>query len=139
MSNSLLPITKLVLAVSAVTQFVFGLAMVFAPDLANSFLWPPPFDPWPVLTLRYQGVLFLAMSLGAASALRENDWRAGRVYLVIAGPYVALCVVLAILAAATPPGVPLIMWLYVFLSIIYLPLVAYVWRQESAAAIESGA
>lgn len=134
MNSSLLPWTKLLLAVSGLTQFVFGLVMIVATGLVNSFFWPPPFEPVPDLSLRYLGVLYLAMALGAAYALAKNDWRTARTYLVIAGPYVALCLTLAFLAAITPPGVPLVMWLYVFLSILYLPQVVWVWRQQSTVA-----
>lgn len=134
MNNSILPLTKLVLALSAVTQTVFGLVMMFVPGLVNNVFWSSPFEAVPAISLRYQGVLYLAMALGAAYALIQDDRMAARTYLVIAGPYVVLCVLLAIIAAVTPPGVPPIMWLYVGLSALYLPLAAYVWRQESVRA-----
>jgi hypothetical protein len=31
-------------------------------------------------------------------------------------------------------GVPLIIWLYVLLSVLYIPAVVWAWRQESARA-----
>ena len=130
----LLPLTKLTLAVSALVQFVFGAADLFAKPLVDAFLWPPPLEAWPTLALQYNGALYLASALGAAYALSQDHWYAARTYLAIAGPYNALSIVLALLAAATPPGIPPIMWLYVVLALVYVPVVAWVWSRESARA-----
>jgi hypothetical protein len=39
--------------------------------------------------------------------------------------------VLAVLATAAASGVPLVLWLYVVLSALYLPAVAFAWLQQS--------
>ena len=132
--GGLLPLTKLVLAVSAVVQLIFGAADLFAKPLVDTLLWPPPLEPWPVVALQYNGALYLASALGAAYALRQDSWVAARTYLAIAGPYNALSIVLALLAATAPRGIPLIMWVYVVLAVIYVPLVAFVWTRESRAS-----
>jgi hypothetical protein len=58
-------------------------------------------------------------------------------YLAINGPFVAISVVLTLLAARTPPGLPLILQLYIVLALLYTPQVLWVWRQESARATQS--
>jgi low temperature requirement protein LtrA len=97
----------------------------------NSVFLPPPLEPSGVLVYHYFGGLYLANAFGAAYARRQNNWIAARTYLAISELFIALSVVFTILAAVTPPGVPAIVWLYVFLSILYLPGVAYAWMQES--------
>lgn len=131
MNTSLLPWTKIVLVVSAVVQLVFGLLAVLSPSLMNSVFLPPPLEPSGVLVYHYFGGLYLANSLGAMFALYQNNWIAARTYLAISGPFIALSVIFTLLAAVTLPGVPSIVWLYVFLSIIYLPSVLRAWQQES--------
>jgi hypothetical protein len=39
--------------------------------------------------------------------------------------------VVAVLVTAANPGVPFILWLYVFLSALYLPAVIIAWRAQS--------
>lgn len=128
----LLPFTRLVLGVSAVVQLVFGLADLFAKPLVDAFLWPPPLEPWPLLALQFNGALYVACALGAAYALRQDTWVAARTFLLIGGSYNAFSIALALLAAATPPGIPPIVWLYLVLALIYVPAVAYAWRREAA-------
>lgn len=137
MNKSLMPFTKLVLAVSALTQTIFGLEGILTPELVRSLTWPPPFEPIPSLWLRYDGATFIAMALGAAFAFRQNNWLTARTYLVIAGPMVLMQIILTVLASLTPPGVPPIGWLYLLLAIIYVPAVIYVWRKESARATQT--
>ncbi len=87
MNKSLLPWTRLVLVVSALVQGIFALIGLLTPDVMHRLLWPPPFQPVPVLWIRYDAVLYLAMSLGAAYALLQNSWVAARAYLAIASLY----------------------------------------------------
>src|SRR5262245_22986289 len=116
MNQRLLPLTRLVLGVSAATQLIFGLAGLAAPAFVRMFLYLPPLEPTPILAIQYFGAFYLASCLGAMLALRENTWSAARTYLIIAGPFVALSLILTFLAAITPPGVPLVMWAYMALS-----------------------
>ncbi len=71
------------------------------------------------------------------NVLYQNNWIAAQTYLAISGPFIALNVIFTVLAAVTPPGVPAIVWLYVLLSVIYLPVVAWAWRQESTRASQA--
>ena len=131
--ESLMTWTKVVLATSAVVQFVFGAAALLSSSLWNSVFMPAPLTPsQPALLLQYFGWLFLTNCFGAAYAFRQDNWIAARMYLAIAGPFVAGSVVLTLLAAVTPPGIPLILWLYIVLALLYVPQVIWVWRQESA-------
>lgn len=132
MNKSLLPLTRLVLIVTTVVLFVFGLSWLVAPGFVNSVLWPPPFQPIPPLWLRYDAALYLALSAGGAFTLRQNTWIAARTYLGITGPYIAFNIVLTLVAAATPPGVPPVMWAYLALAVVYLPTVVWVWLKEMA-------
>ncbi len=134
MEKTLLPLTKLVLAVSAIVQIISGLVGLLGAELARSILYPPPLTPVPVLAMQYVGAFYLANALGAASALRQNEWHAARTYLIIAGTFVAISLIVTLVSALTPPGLPAIFWLFIALSLIYLPLVAWAWRQESARA-----
>jgi hypothetical protein len=132
-SSTLMTWTKVVLIISAVTQFAFGAGALFSESLWNSFFMPAPLPPSsPLLLLQYFGALFLANSIGAAYAYRQDIWPAARTYLLMAGLFVGASVVLTLMAALTPPGIPLILWLYLFLAGTYLPQVVYVWLQETA-------
>ena len=133
MKQPLLRWTKVVLATSAVVQFIFGAAALFSQSLWNSLFMPLPLPPsGPPLLLQFFGLLFLTNSLGAAYALIQDNWIAARMYLAINGPFVALSILVTILAALTPPGIPLILYLYILLALLYTPQVVWVWRQESA-------
>jgi hypothetical protein len=133
--TTLLPLSKFLLAVSALTQFVFALPSMFAPSFVNTVSFPPPFEPQSAFWLRYAAIAYIAMGLGAAYALWRNSWAAGRAYLVVGGSYNLMAIVLTALAAVTPPGVPSIAFLYIVLAIIYLVLVAFAWRQQSAREV----
>lgn len=137
MKPSLMRWTKVVLATSAVVQFIFGVVALFSPALWNSVFMPPPLSPsGPPLLLQYFGLLFLTNSLGAAYALLQNNWIAARMYLAINGPFVAISILLTGLEALTPPGIPLILQLYILLALLYTPQVIWVWRQESARHVQ---
>ena len=130
--------TKIVLATSTVVQLIFGAAALFSSALWNSVFMPPPLPPsGPPLLLQYFGLLFLTNSVGAAYALVQNRWVAARMYLAINGPFVAISIVLTLLAALTPPGIPLILQLYIVLALLYTPQVLWVWRQEAAREAQS--
>ena len=132
MNKPLLPLTRLVLTVSAIVLTVFGLELLFAPRSIHNITWPPPFEPVPPVWMHYDGATWIALAVGALYSLRQNNWLTARTYLVIAGLMVALQVIVTVITAITPPGVPAIVWLYFLLAIIYLPIVFVVWRQESA-------
>jgi len=85
-----------------------------------------------VLWLRFDGAVYIAMGLGALYALYQNSWSAARAFLVIGASYVAISTVLSILAIVTPPGAPLMLWVYVVLALMYLPLVVIAWVRQSA-------
>jgi uncharacterized protein YjeT (DUF2065 family) len=129
-SAHLQPITRLVLAVSAVVQLVMGVVAFFAPALARSLLSTQQFAP--DLALQYIGALYLGNCLAAIYAYRQDNWVAARTYLASAGSFVAIALLLTLaFALTTARGVAPITWIYVLLSIAYLPLLAWVWRQES--------
>lgn len=128
---SLLPFTKLVLIVSAVVQLVFGVVGVFFVDLWNGFFWTAPLAPWPPEAAHFAFINYLGGAIAAAYALNQGSWPGARVYFVYSFSYVAMSLAVALITAANP-GVPLIMWLYVLLSAIYLPAVIWAWRKESA-------
>ena len=129
--HPLLGFTRLVLLVSAVVQAAFGVACVFFPSFMNSVALPDPLPPSSDLVYQYFGALFLTNALGAVYALRQNRWAAARLYLIIAGSFVALSVALTLAAAVGEPGVPWTVWLYVGLAALYLPSVAYTLGKES--------
>jgi hypothetical protein len=105
--------------------------MIFALDFVRSLLTPVTDPNGPALTVQYFGVMYVASGFAAAYAFAKNRWPEARAYLAFAGPYVLLSLVLTLYAAATM-GVTVISWLYVILSVIYLPIVLWTWRRESA-------
>ena len=72
----------------------------------------------------------IATAIAAAYALYQGRWSGARVYFAFSFPYIVLSVIVTLITAANP-GVPAILWLYVLLSVIYLPAVAYAWMQQS--------
>lgn len=128
--EALLPFTRLVLAVSAVVQLVFGVVGLFFTDLWNSLFWTAPLAPWPKEVANFAFLNYLATAIAAAYALYQGKWTGARVYFAFAFPYIVMSLAIALLTAANP-GVPAIMWVYVLLSVLYLPAVAYAWVSQS--------
>jgi hypothetical protein len=132
-NNSLLPFTRLVLAVSAAVQLIFGLVGFFFTDLWNGLFWTAPLSPWPNEVADFAFLNYLATAVAAAYALKQGTWQGARVYFAFAFPYIILSVIVTLMTAANT-GVPAIMWLYVFLSALYLPAVIYAWQQQSRSS-----
>jgi hypothetical protein len=124
------PFTKLVLLVSAVVQLVFGLTGLVFTDLWNGLFWTAPLSPWPYDVAHFAFLNYLATAIAAAFALYQGTWGGARVYFAFSFPYIVMSVV-AVLVTAANPGVPFILWLYVFLSALYLPAVIIAWRAQS--------
>lgn len=128
--GALLPFTRLVLAVSAAVQLVFGVVGLLFTDLWNSFFWTAPLAPWPREVATFAFLNYIATAVAAAYALYQGKWSGARVYFAFSFPYIVMSVI-AVLVTAASPGVPTIMWLYVLLSVLYLPAVAYAWASQS--------
>src|SRR6266496_2078076 len=128
-TTSLLFLTKLVLVVSAVVQAVMALAGFVAPDFTRTVLSPSTQSP--TVAIYYVAGFYLAGAVGAFYALRQNEWVAARTYLASAFVLIAAFLIITIIGLLTPPGVQPVSWLYVLLSVLYLPVVGWVWRQES--------
>jgi hypothetical protein len=126
----LFPLTRVVLVVSAVVQAVMALAGFVAPDLTRAVLSPSAQTP--TIAIYYVAGFYLAGAVGALYAFRQNNWIAARTYLAGAFALIGAFVIITIIGLLTPPGAQPISWLYVLLSALYLPVVAWVWRQESA-------
>ena len=129
-TDALLPFTRLVLVVSAVVQLVFGVVGLFFVPLWNSVFWTAPLPTWPDAAMHFASLNYLATAVAALYALQRGTWESARTYFAFSFPYIVLSVIIALITAANP-GVPMIMWLYVLLSILYLPAVIYVWRSQS--------
>ncbi|MBX3081999.1 MAG: hypothetical protein KF716_10235 [Anaerolineae bacterium] len=129
-SGGLLPFTRLVLIVSAVVQLIFGAVGLFLVPLWNSFFWTSPLPAWPDAAMHFASLNYLATAIAALYALQRGTWESARTYFAFSFPYIILSVIIALITAADP-GVPTIMWLYVLLSVLYLPAVAYAWRSQA--------
>lgn len=127
---SLLPFTRLVLIVSVVVQLVFGIIGEFFISLLNGVLWTAPLPPWPPEVAHYAFINYLGGAVAAAYALYQDSWSGARVYFAYSFSYIAMGLVVNIITAINP-GVPPIIWLYVLLSVLYLPAVAFAWFRQS--------
>jgi hypothetical protein len=127
--QTLLPFTKLVLLVSAVVQLTFGVVGLFLTDLWNGLFWTAPLAAWPDEVARFAFLNYLATAIAAGYALYQGRWSGARVYFAFSFPYIVMSVI-AVLVTAANPGVPPILWLYVVLSALYLPAVAYAWLKQ---------
>jgi hypothetical protein len=134
MNRPPLPITRFLVVVSAVVPLVFASVMITSPALANSLIWPAPFEPVPAVAQLYVAMSYLSLTIGGFYALSRNTWEAAKAYLSVAGTYVALSLVLSLVVALTPPGVPLVVWLYVVLAALHSAVLVVAWRQESGRA-----
>ena len=134
MKNSLLLLTRFVVAVSGVVNLILSLIGLLAPSLINTLLWSPPFEPLPALWIRFAVTVGVMLALGAAYVLKQDNWMAAHTYLGMTGAMVALQVIVTVSAAVTPPGAPTIAWVYVVLGLIYLPIVVWAWSQQAAQA-----
>jgi hypothetical protein len=54
-------------------------------------------------------------------------------FLAVTGTYNALSLVVSLFLAVTPPGIPVIVWLYVVLAIIYLVMLYLAWQRQNAS------
>jgi hypothetical protein len=129
--GSLLPFTRLVLIVSAVVQLLFGLIGEFSIGLWNGLFWTAPLAPWPPEVAHFAFLNYLGGAVAAAYAVYQDSWPGARVYFAYSASYIAMSMIVSIMTAVTI-GVPLIIWLYVLLSVLYLPAVIWAWRQEAA-------
>jgi hypothetical protein len=136
-NNPLLPFTKLVLVVSVTVQFIFAICMFF-PDLWHSLLWPPPLPQIPDVARWFQAVNYLGTAVAAAYALYRGTWAGAQVYFAFSFPYNAMAIIVSLIAAITN-GIPLIMWLYVLLAVLYLPIVSFTWVRQSRTVSPRGA
>lgn len=127
MTNGLAPFTKLVLGVTAAVQFIMALAGFLAPDLTRALLSPSTNTSQ--IAIQYVAAFYLAGAAAALFALYQNDWIAARTYLLNAVIFVALAIVVTVLNLGS--GLSVISYAYLALSIIYVPVIAYVWMHES--------
>jgi hypothetical protein len=128
-NNPVLPFTKLVLAVSATVQVIFAVCMFF-PDLWHSLLWPPPLPQMSDVVRWFQAINYLGTAVAAVYALYQGTWTGAQVYFAFSFTYNAMAIIVSLIAAITN-GVPLIMWLYVFLAVLYLSIVTFTWVRQS--------
>jgi len=128
--TSLLPLTKFVLVVSTVVQVIMALAALLVPDLTRTLLSPSADSP--IIGIQYVGGFYLAGAVTAAFAFQQDKWIAARTYLAGAFVLIAAFTLITLAGLFTIPGLNPISWVYALLSFIFLPLVAIVWRQESA-------
>jgi Na+-driven multidrug efflux pump len=128
--GDLLPFPRLVLVVSAVVQFIFGAVCLFLPGLWHGFFWPPPLHQIPDVAREYAAINYLGTTIAAIYALYQGTGDGAHVYFAFSFPYNAMAIIVA-LTAAFSTGIPLIMWLYVLLAVLYLPAVALAWVRQS--------
>jgi hypothetical protein len=123
------PLTRFVVAMSALVPLVFSIPLLFAPGFWNDTVLPEPLAPTAEETLRYVAAAYLSLTAGGLYALVRNDWRVAQGFLACAAPYVALALVVSLVNAASP-GVPSVVWLYVVLAAAYIVLTPIVWRRQ---------
>lgn len=131
-SDSLTPFTRLVLGVSAAVQVIFAICMLF-PDLWHSLFWPPPLPQVPDVVREFSAINYLATAIAAASALYRGTWTGAQVYFAFSIPYNAMAIIVSLITAAGR-GIPVIMWLYVLLAVLYVLIGAFVWMRQSPSA-----
>ena len=131
-----LHLTRYVLITGITGHLLFGVVTLFLPQLIHHYLWPPPLEQVPDLWLRYDAAVDLALAFSGIYALLQNNWIAARTFLFMSGGYVALLFVVTIVFLLTVHGRPLMIWLYILLGLLYLPLILVTWRQESARTRE---
>ena len=131
-NRALSNLTRFTLLAGAAGQLIMGSITLFAPEIIHKYLWPPPLDQVPDLWLRYDAVVDLALALGGIYALRQNDWTAARTFLFTSTGYVALLFAVTISLLLSVPDQPPVIWLYVLIALLYLPLTFATWRRESA-------
>jgi hypothetical protein len=125
-------LTRYVLITGITGHSMTAVVALFLPQLIHQYLWPPPLEQVPDLWLRFDGAVDLALACGGIYALLQNSWTAGRTFLFTSGGYVAFLFVATLIFLLTVPDQPLVLWLYILLAFLYLPLILVAWRQESA-------
>jgi hypothetical protein len=128
-NNLLLPVTKLVLGVSVTVQVIFAVWLFFQ-DLWHSLLWPPPLPQMPDVARWFQAINYLGTAIAAVYALYQGTWTGAQVYFAFSFTYNAMAIIVSLITAFTN-GIPLIMWLYVLLAVLYLLIVAFTWMRQS--------
>ena len=72
----------------------------------------------------------LELDIAAVYALYQGTWTGAQVYFAFSFTYNAMAIIVSLIAAITN-GIPLIMWLYVLLAVLYLLIVAFTWMRQS--------
>jgi hypothetical protein len=109
-----------------------ALAGFLAPDFTRAVLSPSTQSP--TIAIQYVAGFYFAGAVGAAYALRQGTWVAARTYLASALALIGIFTLVTIVGLLTPPGLRPTSWVYVLLSLLYLPTVAWAWRLEAARA-----
>ena len=136
-NRSLSSLTRFTLLVGIAGHLTFGMITLFLPQIIHKYLWPPPLEAVPDLWLRYDAVVDLALALGGIYVIYQNNWIAARTFLFTSGVDVALLFVVTIALLVTSSVQPLVIWLYILLALLYLPLILVTWQRESAGFLRT--
>ncbi len=125
--------TRVTLVAGIAGHLTLGLVCLWVSEPMLRYLWLPPFDMLPAQWLQIASGFDLAFAIGGMYAARQNNWNAVRLFLGFSGAYVAAFVA-TVTASFLFSGSdrPLVVWSYVVLALLYVPLVFLAWRRVSA-------
>lgn len=119
---------RVAVAVTALIDFLIGLAFLFGPEL-NLNLWPAPVG---VELKRFIGSIILANGIGAALVVRQGTWEGARVLFAVALVYGIAVLVALLYDLARGVAAPLF-WGYVAVDALFLVPIGYLyWLHERA-------
>jgi hypothetical protein len=123
--------TKIMLVIWSLVTGLGGLAMMFIPGFATTFVYPPPLDPMPQFNAGLYGALAFATGVASVYALRKNKW-------AFAAPVIAMYLaddifqqIVAVQRILQGP-VPLQVWFYVALGLVYFVLIYFSYKQQGS-------
>lgn len=123
--------TKIMLVIWTLVTGLGGLAMMFVPGFANTFVYPPPLEPLSQFNAGLYGALAFSTGVASIYALYRNKW-------MFAAPVIAMYLaddifqqIVAVQRIMQGP-VPFQVWFYVGLGLLYFVLIVLSYRQQGS-------
>lgn len=98
-----------------------SLLLVLWDSFANTVVWPAPLEPIPRIHAGFAGAFGLGTGLASLAALQSGRWEAARPLMVFYMGYAVVAEISA-LRQLLAGAIPLQIWLYIALGIVFIAL-----------------
>jgi hypothetical protein len=120
--------SKTLLLLWPIVAIPMSLLIVLSVSAANSLVWPAPLEPIPQLHAAFAGAFGIGTSLASLAAYFTNRWDAARPQMFFFLGYALVAEIAAIRQLLQGP-VPLQIWGYIVLGLVFIGLASLSLRQ----------